>query len=79
MSATTPGLRKLFIRQAFDDWSEVPAQMRIERIDMTEPRPMPDPIEVINAMDWAGTFLSEMMRDWPDWTFEYSDLVILNK
>lgn len=76
---TTPGSRKLFIRQGFDDWSEVPAQMRIERTEMTQPRPMPDPAEIIAAMDWASTFLSEMMRDWPDWTFEYSDSVDLEQ
>src|SRR5262249_3963487 len=40
---TTPGTRKLFIRQGFDDWSELPVTMRIERIGMTEPRPVPDP------------------------------------
>jgi hypothetical protein len=38
---TTAGTRKLFIRQGFDDWAEQPAQLSIERIGMTEPRPLP--------------------------------------
>ncbi len=67
---TTPGTRKLFLRQGFDSWDEVPATMRIERIDMDEPRPMPTPATMIEAFDWAGTFLTEMMNDWPDWAFE---------
>jgi len=67
---TTPGTRKLFLRQGFDDWSELPATMRIERIDMVEPKPMPSPQAMVDAMEWAGTFVSEMMKDWPDWSFE---------
>jgi len=72
---TTPGSRKLFIRQGFDDWSELPARMRIERVGMAEPRPMPEPAEMIEAVDWAGTFVSEMMQDWPDWSYEFSESV----
>lgn len=72
---TTPGSRKLFIRQGFDDWSELPAQMRIERVGMTEPRPMPDPAEMIAATRWAGTFVQELMQDWPDWSYEQSENV----
>lgn len=70
---TTPGTRKLFIRQGFDDWSELPVQMRIERVGMAEPRPMPEPAEMIAAIDWAATFVSELMRDWPDWTYEFAE------
>lgn len=70
---TTPQTRKLFIRNGFDDWSEVPAQIRIERIGMDEPRPMPDPAEMIEAMDWAGDFITTMMRDNPDWAYEFSE------
>ncbi len=70
---TTPDTRKLFIRQGFDDWSELPVTMRIERIGMTQPRPMPQPAEMIEAMNWAGTFVSELMRDWPDWSYEFSE------
>lgn len=70
---TTPETRKLFIRNGFDDWSEAPAQIRIERVDMAEPRPMPTPVEMIEAMDWAGNFLTTMMRDNPDWAYEFAE------
>lgn len=70
---TTPDTRKLFIRQGFDSWSEIPVRMRIERIGMDAPRPMPDVPEMITAIDWAATFVSELMRDWPDWTYEFSE------
>lgn len=69
---TTPGSRKLFIRQGFDRWDERPAQLSIERVDMNTPRPMPTPDEVIQAMDWAGNFLDGVMRDWPDFSYKYS-------
>jgi hypothetical protein len=67
---TTPGTRKLFLRQGFDRWDELPATMRIERIDMAEPKPMPTPQTMIEAMGWAETFVTEMMNDWPDWSFQ---------
>jgi hypothetical protein len=67
---TTPGTRKLFLRQGFDDWSELPATMRIERIDMAEPKPMPTPQTMLDAVEWAGNFVVDMMTDWPDWSFE---------
>jgi hypothetical protein len=70
---TTPQTRKLFIRQGFDKWSETPATIRIERIGMTDPRPMPTPDDMIEAMDWAGSFLTSMMRDNPDWAFEFAE------
>ena len=38
---TTEQSRKLFIRQGFDRWDERPAQMRIERVDMADPKPLP--------------------------------------
>lgn len=72
---TTPGSRKLFIRQGFDDWSELPAQFRIERVGMAEPRPMPDPAEMIEAVGWASTFVEELMQDWPDWSYDFSESV----
>jgi hypothetical protein len=72
---TTPETRKLFIRQGFDDWSELPAQMRIERVGMAEPRPMPDAAEMIGAVDWAAAFVRQLMIDWPDWSFEFSESV----
>jgi len=70
---TTPQTRKLFIRNGFDDWAEVPATIRIERVGMAEPRPIPTPDEMIAAMDWAGDFLTTMMRDNPDWAFEFAE------
>ena len=70
---TTPETRKLFIRQGFDDWSERPVTMRIERIGMNAPRPMPDAKEMVAAIDWAGTFVSQLMIDWPDWPYEFSE------
>jgi len=63
---TTPGSRKLFIRQGFDSWDEESAQLRIERIDMDEPRPMPTPQSVVDSMRWAGDFLTGVMAEWPD-------------
>ena len=70
---TTPRSRKLFIRQGFDEWSETPAVIRIERIGMADPRPLPTPAVMIEAMDWAGDFLTSMMRDNPDWAFEFAE------
>jgi hypothetical protein len=67
---TTPGTRKLFLRQGFDSWDELPARMRIERIDMAEPKPMPTPKTMTDAFEWAGTFVTDMMNDWPDWPFQ---------
>jgi hypothetical protein len=71
---TTPGSRKLFLRQGFDDWSETSAQMRIERIDMTGPRAVPTPEDLTTAMAWAGDFLTGAMRDWPDRELEIGSL-----
>ena len=38
---TTPGSRKLFIREGFDRWDETPTQFTIERIGMDQPPPLP--------------------------------------
>ncbi len=64
--ATTPGSRKLFIREAFDAWFERPTSLTIERIGMDEPRPIPSPERMIEAFAWAGDFLTGAMRDWPE-------------
>jgi hypothetical protein len=69
---TTPESRKLFIRQGFDRFDERPATMRIERLDMEGPKPLPTPEVMMEAMGWAGDFLTGMMRDWPDHTFTYN-------
>lgn len=69
---TTPGTRKLFIRQGFDRWDERPAHFRIERLGMTEPRPLPTPEDFLAAMNWAGRFVTGLMNDWPDHPYRYS-------
>jgi hypothetical protein len=63
---TTPGSRKLFIREAFDGWDETPTPLTIERIGMDTPRPLPSPARMIEAMDWAGAFVTGLMCDWPE-------------
>jgi hypothetical protein len=68
---TTGGSRKLFIRQGFDGWGERPARLRIERIDMASPRPLPTPAAMIEAMGWAGDFLTGLMDDWPEFPFTH--------
>ena len=73
---TTPGSRKLFLRQGFDGWDELPAKMRIERVDMDSPRPVPGPDEMIAAMGWAGQFVTGLMNDWPDHPYRYSGGVV---
>ena len=69
---TTPGSRKLFIRQGFDSWDETPWRLQIERVGMAEPRPMPTPATMIDAMRWAGDFLTGNMEQWPDHRYLYS-------
>jgi hypothetical protein len=69
---TTPGSRKLFLRQGFDRWSERPARLRIERVGMAEPRAVATPEVMMDAMEWAGRFLTGMMNDWPDHPYHYS-------
>ena len=75
---TTPGTRKLFVRQGFDRWDEVPATLRIERIDLAEPQPLPTPARMSEAMAWAGDFLTGMMCDWPDWSFAHGGVDAAN-
>ena len=69
---TTPGSRKLFIRQGFDRWDEEPWRLRIERLGLAEPRPLPTPDTMIEAMRWAGDFLAANMQQWPDHRYLYS-------
>jgi hypothetical protein len=68
---TTPGTRKLFIRQGFDRWDETPARLSIERVGMDTPRPLPTPATIRTAIGWAGDFLTGAMRDWPDHPYLY--------
>ncbi|HTV94682.1 MAG TPA: hypothetical protein VME42_01735 [Steroidobacteraceae bacterium] len=69
---TTPGSRKLFMRQGFDRWNELPARFRIERVGMEQPRPVASPELIIQAADWAGRFVTGLMNDWPDHPYHYS-------
>jgi hypothetical protein len=73
---TTKGSRKLFLRQGFDRWSERPAQLRIERVGMKEPRPVLEPHELTAAMDWAGRFVTGVMNDWPDHPYQFSGGIV---
>jgi hypothetical protein len=73
---TTKGSRKLFLRQGFDRWSELPAQLRIERVGMKEPRPVLMPDDLIAAMDWAGRFVTGVMDDWPDHPYQFSGGIV---
>jgi hypothetical protein len=68
---TTAGSRKLFIRQGFDSWDEQPARLRIERVDMTSPKPPPTAEQMVDAIAWAGEFVTGVMRDWPEFPFTY--------
>jgi hypothetical protein len=68
---TTPGSRKLFIRQGFDSWAERPARWHIERVGMTTPKPLPTPETVIEAIGWAGDFVTGLMADWPEFPFSH--------
>jgi len=72
---TTPDTRKLFLRQGFDRWDEVPARLNIENLDMTAPKPPPSPDTMIDAMQWAGKFVVALMDDWPDHPYHYSPFV----
>ena len=73
---TTPGSRKLFIREGFDAWDETPTPLTIERLGMDSPRPIPGPERMAEAMDWAGDFLTGAMRDWPDHAYAHSGGVV---
>ena len=42
---------------------------------MDAPRPMPDPAEMIAAMNWAADFVYNVVDYWPDWTWANSEAV----
>lgn len=73
---TTPGTRKLFIREGFDSWDETPTPLTIERLGMDSPKPLPTPDRMIEAMAWAGDFLTGAMRDWPEHPYAWSGGVV---
>jgi hypothetical protein len=68
---TSQDSRKLFIRQGFDHWDETPAHVSIERVGMDAPKPVPTPATLISAMQWAGTFVTGLMDDWPEFPFTH--------
>jgi hypothetical protein len=61
----------VFIRQGFDRWDERPARISIERVDMATPKPVPTPSTMIEAMKWAGDFVTGLMNDWPEFPFTH--------
>jgi hypothetical protein len=68
---STPGVRKIFYRQYFDHWNEVPARFRIERIGGDEaPPPALQPSDLIDAFGRAGVFVVDVVKDWPDTLWE---------
>jgi hypothetical protein len=69
---TTPASRKLFIRQGFDKWTELPVTMRIERVGGEGSRPLPTAEDMVEAIGWAGRFMSGLMNDWPDHPYQYT-------
>jgi hypothetical protein len=73
---TTPGSRKLFIREAFDAWGETPTQLTIERIGMDAPRPLPSAQRMAEAFAWGADFVTGVMRDWPEHSWATSGGVV---
>jgi hypothetical protein len=67
------GTRKLYLRQYFDSWDEEAAEYRIERLDMTTPRPVPTPEETIEAMNWAADFVYNVVDFWPEYLWEKNE------
>jgi len=63
---TTPGSRKLFIREAYDAWYETPTTLSIERVGMDAPKPVPTPERMVEAFGWAGDFVTGFMQQWPE-------------
>jgi len=72
---TTAKTRKLFLRQGFDGWDETSAELIIERLHMTEPKPMPTAAELLDGIAWAGEFVQAVMADWPEHCYRYSPFV----
>lgn len=73
---TTASSRKVFIREAFDAWGETPTRLSIERVGMDRPPAPPSPQRMIDAIAWAGDFLTGAMRDWPEHSWRYSNGVV---
>lgn len=73
---TTPGSRKLFIREAFDAWGETPTQLTIERIGMDAPPALPTADRMTEAFGWGADFVTGLMRDWPEHSWATSGGVV---
>jgi hypothetical protein len=72
---TTPGSRKMFLRQYLDSWDEQAAEYRIERVGMETPRPIPTPAAMVEAITWAADFVYDALDYWPDWVWESGDQI----
>jgi hypothetical protein len=69
---STPGARKIFYRQYFDTWDEVPASLRIQRVgpdDAAAPPPL-SPSQLMEAFQQAGAFVVNVAKDWPETMWE---------
>ena len=66
-----PGVRKIFYRQYFDHWDEIPATFRIERIgDGAEPPPALEPAWLLESFERAADFVVNTVKDWPNVLWE---------
>jgi hypothetical protein len=66
-----PGTRKIFYRQYFDTWDEVPAHYKIERVGTDDaPPPAIEPAWLIESFERAGAFVVDTTKDWPNVLFE---------
>jgi hypothetical protein len=65
-----PGTRKIFYRQYFDTWDEVPAHYKIERVGTDDaPPPAIEPAWLIDSFERAGAFVVDATKDWPNVLF----------
>jgi hypothetical protein len=63
-----PGTRKIFYRQYFDHWDEVPATYRIERVGSAEAPPAGLPSrDLLAAFEDAARFVVNTTKEWPDY------------
>ena len=65
-----PGTRKIFYRQYFDHWDEVPAAFEIERVGSDgAPPPAIEPAWLLDSFEQAASFVVNTTKDWPDVLF----------
>jgi hypothetical protein len=66
-----PGTRKIFYRQYFNRWDELPGHFKIERVGSDDaPPPAVEPAWLLEAFGKAGAFVVNATKDWPDVLFE---------